>query len=758
MFLENVTREIKLTTFILIGMLILTSSSFLINNSGNFNHGYYSENTVNSYNNAEMAPLSNSSELNDSLQINSTLLLWNNTLVDGSTNSSSGYYSITATTYDPATGNIYIGVVLNSTSEGTLQFAIYIVNSTTDHLTKKVFLNDVEPFRIFIDPFSNLLYVYNGLLGSNQIVIYYPSNMTQKGVFSTGVDPQVSFNPTNGDAYLYDNSDTAKIINVSGNVTGSINLPYLETGHIFYNPENNYFYTWNSGYINNTHAVTHISVMNVANGTFFANIFLNNSIIGSMTLDPVSGNVYATNTSGNNILILNSSQDKFTSKISLSGNSHNLSRYSVSFDPLNNEMIIASSVELTITDSNFYSLINVTSINASTNVIMNFLQVANASKIDNHFVSSIYDPWNGMVLVPDEFGSVFFLHISSTKCVDFKASDLKNNSSWELHIGYYQYIGHGGSLHFSLSPGYYSYKGTVISPDYGNVKGNFTVGLINLSVETHFPEKYSLTFREHGLLSNMCWEVSVNSNNTVKTNNSSVTFYEANGSYQYSVRSINQNYSITGNSTGTVEINGSARVLLVNFSLVTYTITFEETGISADSVWYSNISGGLSSGPILTTDHMFLLPNGTYEYSIGNPSGYYTNKTTGTFTVSGEGISIHLLFLRFNYISGNLFPHNSTLFINGEKVSINSYQRFNISEKNGRYEIKAILPGYASFYKNVTLGNGTVLHLNITLNAISNNQTGLYRYNRLIEYGAIITVSAIIAGVGASLVSRKRHP
>lgn len=141
-------------------------------------------------------------------------------------------------------------------------------------------------------------------------------------------------------------------------------------------------------------------------------------------------------------------------------------------------------------------------------------------------------------------------------------------------------------------------------------------------------------------------------------------------------------------------------------------------------------------------------------------SGYYLNKNSGTFTVNGSDTNIDLVFRQYNYISGLLFPANSTLYINGKPVPVSSNHEFNISEKSGIYEIEVTDSGYAPYYRNVTLQNGTYILLNISLKEISNdtnNQTGLNGNSKLIDYASMGGVLIAIVGLVAFVTIRRRR-
>jgi len=110
---------------------------------------------------------------------------------------------------------------------------------------------------------------------------------------------------------------------------------------------------------------------------------------------------------------------------------------------------------------------------------------------------------------------------------------------------------------------------------------------------------------------------------------SSVTFLEPNGTWNYTVWSDNTSYSASG---GTFTVNGTGVSFSIVFHLVTYVVSFAETGLPPNTVWWVNLSGGprfASSESTVT----FLESNGTYAYST-SAAGYASSP--GNLTVQGS--------------------------------------------------------------------------------------------------------------------------
>jgi len=154
---------------------------------------------------------------------------------------------------------------------------------------------------------------------------------------------------------------------------------------------------------------------------------------------------------------------------------------------------------------------------------------------------------------------------------------------------------------------------------------------------------YPVTVTESGLPFGTYWGVNTwNSNGAFDSETTDLTFIEANGTWNYSVTSDNTSYSAPG---GNLSVNGSATSIYVNFRLVTYLVSFAETGLPPNTVWWVI----LTDGPRFASSEstlIFLEPNGTYPYST-SATGY--SSTPGNVTIQGPPAG--LVVVHFSPIS-----------------------------------------------------------------------------------------------------------
>ena len=279
--------------------------------------------------------------------------------------------------------------------------------------------------------------------------------------------------------------------------------------------------------------------------------------------------------------------------------------------------------------------------------------------------------------------------------------------------------------------------------------GSFTVNGAALYEGVNFSYAFKTTFTDSGLPSGTPWYVNLSNGQTLTSNTTTITSYEPNGTYSYTVATADKTYS-PDKGSGTFTVNNSSVSETVTFSKVLFKVTFTESGLPSGTAWYVNGTGVSESS---TSQNMvFELTNGTYTFTATNLSSYYTSASQFTVTIKGYNVSENVHYYHWAYITGTVLPDNATLAINGKDVAVSSNGSFNVSVANGTYDIVATDTGYHSFNTNVTLGNGAVKHISIDLKALHQKNP----ISQDVIYGAIAGVVAVaIVGV-AVYTLRKR--
>ena len=170
---------------------------------------------------------------------------------------------------------------------------------------------------------------------------------------------------------------------------------------------------------------------------------------------------------------------------------------------------------------------------------------------------------------------------------------------------------------------------------------------------------YTISFSETGLpafpgTSNVAqWQVNL-SGVVQKSVSTIISYTEPDATYHYRISVFNG--FAPSNSYGNVTVNGANVNVPVQFLNSTHLVSFAETGLGVNSIpgentiplWGINISDAphalwinkTSASQSLT----FNLPNGEYNYSTVNPSGFYCSPETGTLNVSGTSITVNVQF------------------------------------------------------------------------------------------------------------------
>ena len=153
----------------------------------------------------------------------------------------------------------------------------------------------------------------------------------------------------------------------------------------------------------------------------------------------------------------------------------------------------------------------------------------------------------------------------------------------------------------------------------------------------NFIELYKITFMETGLPPGTMWYVNLSNGQSYNTTGNSIEIKIPNGPYSYMIATTNKEYSAQG---GPLIVNGANMEISIKFNLVTYAITFTESGLSSGTSWsvtLNNIEKSSTNGTITFNE-----PNGTYSYIISGISGYRANTYSGTINVNGNPVSVSI--------------------------------------------------------------------------------------------------------------------
>ncbi|MFP3257725.1 MAG: hypothetical protein RXO36_07990, partial [Candidatus Nanopusillus acidilobi] len=332
-----------------------------------------------------------------------------------------------------------------------------------------------------------------------------------------------------------------------------------------------------------------------------------------------------------------------------------------------------------------------------------------------------------------------------TYTVTFTESGLSSGTLWYVNLSNGKsYSGTGTTITFNEPNGTYSYTIATVNKSYSpnQSSGTFTVNGANVNVAITFTRVYTVTFTENGLPTGTLWYVNLSNGKSYSGTGTTITFNEPNGTYSYTIATVNKSYSPSPSSSGTFTVNGANVNVAITFNLVTYTVTFTESGLSSGTLWYVNLSNGKSYSGTGTTI-TFNEPNGTYSYTIATVNkNYAPSQSSGTFKVNGAnvniGITFNLVTYKITFTESGLSSGTSwsVTLNNITKTSTNGTIIFN--ESNGSYLY--IISGISGYRANTYSGT-----INVNGNPVSNSITWT-----IIIYPITITENGIQNGTSWS--------
>ena len=223
-------------------------------------------------------------------------------------------------------------------------------------------------------------------------------------------------------------------------------------------------------------------------------------------------------------------------------------------------------------------------------------------------------------------------------------------------------------------------------------------------------ETYSVVFTESGLPGGTNWSVTF-AGTPQNTTGSGLTFTEPNGTYSF-VLGLVPGYSPSP-GFGSKTVNGAGVSVGIAFTVVTYAVTFSESGLPGSTSW--SVTIGVTTHTSTGAAVLFAEPNGTYGYSIGLVPGYAPASPTGSVVVNGGPLSTAVPFTQIKY---TITYHESGLPGVGKRWSVavggllqssvgtplvfsvpNGSFAYRINGPSG-YEVSAVLPPTGSVVVN----------------------------------------------------------
>jgi hypothetical protein len=208
----------------------------------------------------------------------------------------------------------------------------------------------------------------------------------------------------------------------------------------------------------------------------------------------------------------------------------------------------------------------------------------------------------------------------------------------------------------------------------------------------------TVTFHEVGLPTGKKWGVHFANHYPSNTTYNEIQVYYGAVAYEnYSYSIYSPAGWVASPASGVVKTNGSLQSVTITFTPVTYSTTFQESGLPAGSKWTVTVDGTNYSGT--TSSIVVPLGNGTHDYTVPAIPGYLVAPTHGNVTVNATKPTVTIAFTAVLYavtFTESGLPSGTTWnvsFAGTSQTSTGATITFHVS--NGSYTYKVVnVSGY----------------------------------------------------------------
>ncbi len=301
-----------------------------------------------------------------------------------------------------------------------------------------------------------------------------------------------------------------------------------------------------------------------------------------------------------------------------------------------------------------------------------------------------------------------------TYTLSFSESGLPSGDTWYVNLtGGAQLSATGATttLSTTVPNGTYSFSVATNDPTYAPsyYSGSVPVNGVSASAPaiTFTQVTYALAFSESGLPSGDTWYVNISGGPSLSGTGATTTLSTnlPNGTYSYTIATNDPTYAPSAYG-GTVTIDGApTSATAVAFTLVTYTVTFTETGLASKTSW--SVTVGSTTKSTTTSSLTFAEENGTYGYTVTIAAG---GSTSGSVTVNGAPVTVNTAFHKVTFKATGLATGTTwEVAVNGITVS-STTKSIVVYLVNGAYPFLATTspPIYHSESGSITVSGATV--------------------------------------------------
>ncbi|MGA8424334.1 MAG: PQQ-binding-like beta-propeller repeat protein [Thermoplasmata archaeon] len=229
--------------------------------------------------------------------------------------------------------------------------------------------------------------------------------------------------------------------------------------------------------------------------------------------------------------------------------------------------------------------------------------------------------------------------------VTFTESGLPSSTSWSVTLNGSLLSSTTTTIVFMEPSGLYPFSvtpisGYLIAPGSGDVTVSGMAAGQSVTFTASSSPQYTLSVLESGLPGGTSWSITISGTIYTSTTNA-ISTQEPNGSYPVTVGAV-AGYSAS-QTAFTIIIAGANASHSISWSLATYTLTFQESGLPSGTGWGVTLNGSLSTSTSATIVFNGL-KDGNYSFSITSVSGYTASPASGTAKVQGQNATQAISF------------------------------------------------------------------------------------------------------------------
>ena len=366
--------------------------------------------------------------------------------------------------------------------------------------------------------------------------------------------------------------------------------------------------------------------------------------------------------------------------------------------------------------------------------------------------------------------------VTSVYSLTFASTGLPVGQSWTVtvsgpRIGSYSLTSTAADITFYEAGGNFTaafaVPATVTAPSGGvivDLTNNTTIA-VPLTLKA---QAFDLKFTATNLTAGTPWNITVSNatlgivNYTQSSTTASMTFVLPNGTYNWSWQHING--WVASNPSNTTTVAGATVTVPIVFTQFTYTVTFAESGLPSGTTWSVTIGTVQTNSTSVTLTVQ--LPNGTWDYSAGIPTGYTVFPAqNGSVTVAANATSVALVYAQVFSVtfteSGLPSDKSWAVYFDGvSKSSGTTSIVFAVPNGTQTYGISAPSGYLATPSAGSVTVNGAGESVAVVISPSSSASSPSPNYLGTLAYALIggLAVLAVIGFLLAAVLARRRPP